>query len=409
MTDHQLPRPERPLRAASRRAAVGLVKRLGPRRSRSFPPDVRDADIRRILLIRLDLLGDLVLTMPAAAYLRSRFRDVEIDFLTLPQTAPLLEHYSWIGRLFTVDVNQLRPSGEWLQRTSWEAAATVVRAIREREYDAVVSFCGTWASAFALLSDAPLTVGYAGEALHNAHSVALPGGRYDRPGHEAEWCLRVATSAAARRLVGPAARYTPERYGFTGPAALTPLPAAQASVQELLRERGLAPGGRIAVLHAGARNGAAKRWPTDRLAQLAGWLSAQGLRPVLTGTKAESRIAGEIVAATRGPILDLSGQTSIAELVALLAGADLVVSGDSAPMHLAVALGRPVVAIHGPTAPEISGPWGGRSTVVRNRLPCMPCYDATDPAECPLGHHRCLRELTVESVSAAAARVLAGR
>jgi heptosyltransferase-2 len=65
------------------------------------------------------------------------------------------------------------------------------------------------------------------------------------------------------------------------------------------------------------------------------------------------------------------------------------------------------VAVHGPTDPALSGPWPpGRAVVVRLELPCSPCYDLTDAAICPLGHHNCLRLLGPGAVVAAAEEAL---
>ena len=81
-------------------------------------------------------------------------------------------------------------------------------------------------------------------------------------------------------------------------------------------------------------------------------------------------------------------------------------SGDSGPLHLATQLGRSVVGIYGPSDPALSGPFEGMAEVVCLDLPCSPCYDATRPAICPLGHHRCMKELPLDLVAAAADRRL---
>jgi len=82
----------------------------------------------------------------------------------------------------------------------------------------------------------------------------------------------------------------------------------------------------------------------------------------------------------------------------------VLVTNDSAPLHLATAVGTPVVAIFGPTVPGFGfGPRGPRDAIVEHpSLACRPC-SAHGPQVCPLGHHRCMRELSVASVLAAVA------
>ncbi len=122
------------------------------------------------------------------------------------------------------------------------------------------------------------------------------------------------------------------------------------------RER-LGATGPVIALHAGARNGQAKRWPARHWATLARLLSDElGAVVTLTGAPNEAPLAGDVERMAGRPLLNLCGQTSLPELKALLAECDLVISGDSGPMHIACALGRPVIALHGPTDPAISGP-----------------------------------------------------
>ncbi|MDQ3137884.1 MAG: hypothetical protein M3Q93_09910, partial [Gemmatimonadota bacterium] len=86
--------------------------------------------------------------------------------------------------------------------------------------------------------------------------------------------------------------------------------------------------------------------------------------------------------------------------------AAVLVTNDSAPLHLATATGTPIVAVFGPTVPAFGfGPRGERDRVVEHpSLPCRPC-SAHGPVRCPLGHHRCMRDLSVEQVAEAVAAV----
>jgi heptosyltransferase-2 len=143
--------------------------------------------------------------------------------------------------------------------------------------------------------------------------------------------------------------------------------------------------GRYAVLCPGAEYGPAKRWPY--FPQLASRLE---LPIVVLGSSKDAAAAAEIEGK------NLVGKTTLDEAIDLIAGAELVVSNDSGLMHVAAALGRPLVALFGSSSPEQTPPQPGRSRVLWLKPECSPCFER----ECPLGHFRCMRELTVERVLA---------
>ncbi|HXF95638.1 MAG TPA: glycosyltransferase family 9 protein, partial [Gemmatimonadales bacterium] len=197
---------------------------------------------------------------------------------------------------------------------------------------------------------------------------------------------------AARRL-GASPDAAPPEF-FLGPAA-------RARVQHWLRERGLA-GVPLAALAPGAAH-ATKRWPIAHWAALAERLRAEGLAPVVVGGP-DDRGAAEQLA----PLAEVAaGVFTLQETGALLAHARIAVSGDTGVMHMATGVGTPVVALFGPTVEQFGFfPYRGPAVVVQRDLPCRPC-SATGSARCPLGHHRCLRDITPAEVVAAIQRLVA--
>ena len=167
-----------------------------------------------------------------------------------------------------------------------------------------------------------------------------------------------------------------------------PLPAARLQispeeVSSVQKKFNLEPP--YAVLCPGAEYGPAKRWPY--FAELAARLEK---RVVLLGSRNDAASADGVTGT------NLVGRTTLDEAIDLIAGADLVVSNDSGLMHVAAALGRPLVALFGSSSPEKTPPQPGRSRVLWLRPECSPCYER----ECPLGHFRCMREISVDMVLA---------
>ena len=139
--------------------------------------------------------------------------------------------------------------------------------------------------------------------------------------------------------------------------------------------------GRYAVFCPGAEYGPAKRWPY--FAELA---ARMPLPVVLLGSARDREACAGV------PGLDLAGRTSLDEALELIACAELVVSNDSGLMHVAAALERPQLALFGSSSPEHTPPLSARARVVWLQLECSPCFARV----CPLGHFRCMKDLSVE-------------
>jgi heptosyltransferase-2 len=169
-----------------------------------------------------------------------------------------------------------------------------------------------------------------------------------------------------------------------------------ADVAAALQKHGLPRGGYV-VMAPGAEYGPAKRWPHF------GALAAQLRQPVvLLGSGKEGELCEAIRAQAPRQARNLAGQTSLMEAFALVAGAGHVISNDSGLMHVAAAFGVPQVALYGSSSPLHTPPLNDRAQVVWLKqdpdylppLDCAPCFQR----ECPLGHFRCLNDVSPERV-----------
>lgn len=182
------------------------------------------------------------------------------------------------------------------------------------------------------------------------------------------------------------------------PVALYPrLDRDDDNVARLRAEHGFEVDARIVALMPGAEYGAAKRWPAAHYGALAAMLARTGVKIVVLGSAKERPIGEEVAAAAGDRVRNLCGRTSLADVVDLLAIAAAAVSNDSGLLHVAAAAGTPVVAIYGSSSPTFTPPLTTAAAVVSLALECSPCF----ARECPLGHLRCLRELSPTTVLAA--------
>ncbi|HDK37681.1 MAG TPA: lipopolysaccharide heptosyltransferase II, partial [Thiolapillus brandeum] len=161
-------------------------------------------------------------------------------------------------------------------------------------------------------------------------------------------------------------------------------------------------GQRVLALCPGAEYGAAKQWPAEYYAGLAQRYADKGWQVWLFGSDKDRSVCDNIVTQTDGVGENLAGMTTLAQAVDLLSLADAVVSNDSGLMHVAAALERPLVAVYGSSDPNFTPPLNARHEVVSLGLECSPCFKRI----CPLGHLRCLRDISIEQVQVALDKVV---
>ena len=144
-----------------------------------------------------------------------------------------------------------------------------------------------------------------------------------------------------------------------------------------------------------AEYGPAKRWPIPYFAELAQRLQQQGYAVWIIGSPKDQETGDKIVALGNLSTRNLCGSTDLADAIALLSCASLVVSNDSGLMHIAAALDRPMLALYGSSSPDFTPPLSPQAQILRIDIPCSPCFKR----ECPLGHFKCMKNLTPQMVA----------
>jgi lipopolysaccharide heptosyltransferase II len=371
--------------------AAGLLTTIARRRVDAPPA----AGTHFILVIRIDLLGDVLFTEPLVRGLRDTYPEASITWVTLPYTAPLARSYGLADRVIELDSNRIRSPRGLLDPRTWRTTLAAIRAIRAERPDLAISVAGRTASLVALLSGARRRIGYLDEAYRWTLTDGIPEGRYHDRQHEVEYVRALARRAGVRDA--PAGLHAP-----------VDVEDCQ-SITHALAERGVPDSARVVLVHAGALNGSAKRWPPAYWAAFADRVHDEtGASIVLAGARGDAPLADEVCGRASMPIVSMVGATTIGQLIALIDRADLVATGDSGPLHLAVARGRPLVAVYGPTDPLVHGPYHPSAPVRVHRvdLPCSPCYTLDGMADCPLGDPTCMRLVPVSAVVASTVELL---
>lgn len=327
------------------------------------------------LVVQTAFLGDVVLTTPLLETLARRHGPV--DVVATPGAAPLLEPHPAVRRVIPYDkrgadrgLAGLRALARRLRAERYEAAYLPHRSLRT--------------AALAWLARIPRRVGFRdGWPLFYTEVRARP-----TSGHEVERLLALAG---------------PDPAGGTGRVRPTLVTTVEdrAATEGFLREHGVRPGGQPFVALAPGSIWGTKRWPYYK--ELAQRL-AERAAIVVVGGPEDAGLAEEIVGAVAGAggrwrAVNACGALTLRQSAEVIRRAAVLVTNDSAPLHFAQAVETPTVAIFGSTVPAFGfGPRGARDRVVElTGLSCRPC-SAHGPPSCPLGHHRCMKALTVEDV-----------
>ncbi len=328
--------------------------------------------MRQVLVVGPSWVGDTVLAQPLFMRLASGAPDTAVDVLAPPWTAPLLKRMREVREVIE---NPFR-HGE----LKVFARRRLGLSLKQRGYDAAIVLPNSLKAALPpFFAAIPVRTGYRGE---------MRGGVLND--------VRMLDEKHMPRLV--------ERFAALaqphGTALPKPLPNPRLEVdianrRRLLDALRLDTSSPIVVFCPGAEYGPAKRWPTEHYAKLAQRLTAAGARVWLVGSSNDAEAARAITArAEHSGVVDLCGRTSLADAVDLISLAELVVSNDSGLMHVAAALQRPLIALYGSSSPQYTPPLSSRARVLYLGLECSPCFER----ECPLGHLRCLREITPDFV-----------
>lgn len=351
---------------------------------------------KRVLLVRLSALGDVVHTLPALAALRRAMPDAHLAWMVESLSAPLLEGHPMLNELIVY------PRAQWQRQGYLRSLPGDIRRffgeMRHRRFDIAVDFQGLTKSALIpWLSAIPVRIGFGGEDGREIsqwfYTARL------RPPH-------TICHVVHRNL------YLLTGLGITEQAAEFPFPdlsTERKEVSQRLEQQGIGADKRLVFLNPGA-GWETKRWPAEYFGRLAALIVREiGCGVLLTWGPGEEALVetamGEVPADLRRQV-HRAPPTTVREFAALLNHCSVMVGGDTGPVHLAAARGVPVVGIYGGSDPKRNGPRGAAQIQILANpdVACYPCWRVY----CDNPPPRCLTTITPEAVLEAVRTVLLG-
>lgn len=379
--------------------AIALPALRGMRRILGSSAGVR----QRILFIRLDVLGDMVLTLPALRGLRERYPQAEITVIASKRGAALLSEQQKAGALYDRLV---------IWDSPWHSKQHLLLGIG----DLLATLCflaGQWRVGYDLiLQPVELATGvlfalfFQGGSTISVISERLPLARLLRRFVDAPVTVpayRIYHIADLPDAVAVQAGVAAERIAFQRHRCLQVDDLSREQIQSTLRSAGYRKGVPLVLVNVGAGH-PRRRWGVGKFSALCDRLGASCF-VVLVGGEQEIAVATEVVAGTTSQLLNLAGQLSLNLLIALSAECDLMVTSDTGVMHVAAALNRRIVALFGAGLLDFCRPLCDNYLIVRHELGCSGCHDVCFSEDVA----PCMEMIQVEEVAEAVWRLLPKR
>ncbi len=338
-------------------------------------------NVRRIVIYKLDHLGDVLLATPAIRAIRHRFPHAEIKIVVGEWSKPVLENNPHVDEIVVYNSKEFARYPYTAHKFS-----DLKRQLGSWKPDLVIGLRDDWRTV--------------------TNWFFSPARRINRGKvHFREWIERKRTNQ-------PHSHELKRLWAILRPLGIEPEPVDRLEYRVTDHERKSAAEfmmanrieGPFAIVHAGT-SVPLKEWPLDRLAEAARFLAAQhGLQIVLIGAPEEVDRSADLVSLIRdlAPI-DISGKLSLRMTAALMERASLYLGSDGGAMHVASAVGVPTVGLFGPGSYHIFRPVGRHATAISMLFPCSPCTMIT----CVRPHDTCMQAISVDDVIAETDKLMA--
>ncbi len=320
---------------------------------------------QRILVIGPSWVGDMIMAQSLFKTIKQKSPDNEISVLAPGWTHPVLDRMPQVSEAIVMPVGH--------GRLDFRSRLNLSAQIRKNDYDQAIVLPGSFKSALIpFFAKIPKRTGYLGEQrygllndIHKLDKHVLP-----------TTVQRFVNLFADRMDIEQCPK--PE------------LTVDVASVADIGNKYGYKNNQPLLILCPGAEYGNAKRWPAQYFTEVAKNKYQQGWQVWLMGSEKDKEICSVINSLSGLVCNNLAGETSLTQAIDLMSLADVVVTNDSGLMHLAAALDRPTVAIYGSSSPIMTPPLSDNAEIIWLQPDCGPCFKR----DCPLGHLKCLHDIS---------------
>ncbi|HZP87206.1 MAG TPA: lipopolysaccharide heptosyltransferase II [Burkholderiales bacterium] len=347
------------------------------------------AEARNVLAVRLDNMGDVLMTTPALRAIKASSAQRRVTLLTSESGAAVAAHIPEVDEVIRYDA----PWVKSVWQVSSLAALRCLSQLTERRFDAAVVFTvysqsALPAATLTWLAGIPLRLAHCRENPYQLLTdwVSDPEPQ-DAIRHEVRRQLDLVASVGYTT--------TDDRLSFHLDEA------DRVEAMHKLEQAGIDTSRPYVVMHPGA-TAASRRYPALNFAAGARQLADETGCQILIVGGPEERQLGEVVR-LHGPhgAVSLAGELALGELAAAIEQASVLIANNSGPVHIAAAVGTPVVDLYALTNPQHT-PWRVLSRVLFHDVPCKYCYKSV----CPEQHHACLREVKPQAVVHAARELM---
>lgn len=334
---------------------------------------------RRILVVRTDRLGDVILTLPLVSALRRTYPRAHIALLLRRYTGSIVEGHRDVDEILWCD----GPDGD-------VSFLSLLRRLRRQRFDAAIAvYPRLRMAALLFLSGIPLRIGSGYRFYSVLFNRRVYEHRKDARRHELEYNLNLL------RPLG----IEPPQPGGEVEFGIVVSDASRMRVDALLSAAGIGAGTSFAVLHPGTGK-SAREWPRAKMAELGARIGRDlGMPVVVTGIGPEGELVREIASHAGPHAVPLAGELSLRDLAALLQRASVWIGNSTGPLHLAVAVKTPVVGLYPQLTAMSARRWGPYTRRSRVHVPERP-EDCRECAYDPDGTCACMESITVETVMA---------
>ncbi len=334
----------------------------------------KDFTPKRILVVKLDHIGDVILATPVFSNLRLAFPNADIDALAGDWSRVILENHPDVNKVWVYN----SPAFSRSQKpTPLKEVFQLYRNLQRQNYDLLINLRGDWRIILLSLfrGVSPKRIDRASIQVANKFGSAQFSSK-----HEAIRNLDVL------KRVGIPISIQHATFSVT--------PEDDEWASKFLLDQNINSDQPIIAIHPGSPI-ILKRWIPERYAELADWLVAQkGAKVLFIGVKDEIPIITEIQGMMRRESISIAGKTNLPQLASILHKSTMFIGNDSGPMHLAAAVGTQTIGLFGPGDPERFGPIGHNCATIRKKLNCPPCTGKF----CRFGEEGCMSKIQVMDV-----------